>query len=167
MSAWSRIKELRNTLIVAGIVTLLLCQRHLGYMVFFEILILIPWLLGSLWKIIKNPQIRSLQATKISIWLLSVVIIIGSHYSLASRTRAHAQEIVDAITAYHTAHGRYPEPKDLQSIGYTEDKIRSMVGGLGGYFIEGGQPSFFYASTYIIFETDNYDFSKREWVHRD
>ena len=36
---------------------------------------------------------------------------------------------------------------------------------MGGYFFDHGEPSFFYASTYVPFEIDDYDFVKREWVH--
>jgi hypothetical protein len=165
-SVWPRIKDLRVTLIAAGIITFFLCQRHAGFRIYLQVFILIPWIIGSAWKIIVNPKIRWLQTAKILIWLLSVAIITGSHYFLASRTRARAQEIVNAIAAYHATHGVYPESGYLESIGYTKDKIRSMVG-MGGYLIENDKPSFFYASTYIIFETDSYNFNTRQWEHRN
>ena len=28
-----------------------------------------------------------------------------------------------------------------------------------------GKPSFFYATPYLIYETDHYDFVKNEWIH--
>jgi hypothetical protein len=165
MIALPPIKALRGTIIAAGIATLVLSQRHLGFMVALAAFILLPWIIASIWISIANPQKRSLQAAKVAIWLLSMGVVIGVHYFIASQTRVSAQEVVDAVANYYTSHGTYPE--DLQSIGYTKDKIRSMVG-MGGYVFERDrQPYFFYASTYVPFEVDRYDFSKHEWTHRD
>lgn len=164
MTARPQIKALHPTLIAAGVVTLFLCQRHLGFVVLFEVFILTLWIIASIWVSIRNPQQRSLQAAKVGIWLLSVGIVIGVHLLVATQTRAKAQKLVDAVMSHSASHGTYPE--DLQSIGYTKDEVRSMIG-MGGYHFENGQPFFFYASTYVPFETDHYDFSKHEWVHLD
>jgi hypothetical protein len=164
MTAWPQIKTLRSTLIAAGVVALFLCQRHLGFMVLLEGLILAPWIVFSIWVSIKNPQQRSLRAAKVGIWLLSVGIVIGVHFFVATQTRERAQKLVDAVMSYHASHGAYPV--DTQSIGYTKEEVRSMIG-MGGYRFEHSQPSFFYASTYVPFETEDYDFSKRKWKHSD
>ena len=164
MTARPQIKTLRSTFIAAGVVALFLSQRHIGFMVLFEELILAPWIVFSIWVSIKNPQQRSYQAAKVGIWLLSVGIVIGVHFFVATQTREKAQKLVDAVMSYYASHGTYPV--DTQSIGYTKEEVRSMIG-MGGYYFEHGQPSFFYASTYVIYETDHYDFSKREWMHRD
>ena len=159
-----QIKTLRPTLIAASVTTFLLCQRHLGFAVLFEAILLTPWAIASLWVGIRNPQQRSIQAAKVGIWLLSIGIVIGVHYFVATQTRADAQKVVEAVLSYHASHGTYPE--DIEAVGYTKGDLRSMIG-MGGYFIEEGRPSFFYASTFVPFETDHYDFSKQMWVHRD
>lgn len=164
MAVWPRIKMLGATIVAAGVVTLVLCQRHLGFAVLLEILVLLPWIVVSIWTAAGNSQQRPLLAAKVGIWLLSVGVVIGVHAVLASLTRAKAQKVVDAITSYYTAHGSYPV--DIQAVGYTEGEVRSMVG-MGGYHFEFGRPSFFYASTYVPFATNDYDFSGREWTHHD
>lgn len=101
---------------------------------------------------------------KIGIWLLSVVIIIGIQYVIAIQTQKDAQKIVNAILAYYESHSAYPE--NIQSIGYTKEDLRSIFGA-GGYFFKEGKPYFFYASTYIPFETEHYDFIHRQWIHNE
>ncbi len=93
-----------------------------------------------------------------------MLIVIGAHYLLATQTRAKAQVLVDAVLLYHASHGSYP--KDLQTVGYAPETVKSMIG-MGGYLLEENKASFFYTSTYVPFETEDYDFSKHEWVHLD
>lgn len=162
MVTWPQLRALSPTLVTATVVTVLLCQRHAGFLVLFEALILAPWILASIWRMIRNPQQRSPHAAKLVIWLLSIGIVIGFHVHLTTQTRAKAQMLVDAVISHHKSHGTYP--KDLQTIGYAKDEVRSMIG-MGGYTLSTEGPFFFYASTYVPFGTDDYDFSAHQWVH--
>lgn len=160
----SHLKALRSTIVAAGLATLILCQRHLGFMVLFEVIFATPWIACSLWIIVRNPQHRSLQSIKVGLWVVSMITVIVVHWAMATQTRANAQIMVDAIMEYATFHHTYPP--DLQTLGYSNDDIRSKIG-LSGYGFNNGKPYFFYASTYVPFETDHYDFAKREWEHSD
>jgi hypothetical protein len=164
MTISPQIKALRSTFIGAIVVTFLLCQRHAGFMVLFEAICVLVFVAISIWVSIHRPQQRSIQAAKVGVWLLSIGIVIGVHIILAERTKIDAQKIVDAIITYHASHGAYPP--NIESIGYSESERKSMIG-FGGYFFTNGQPDFFYASTYVPFETENFDFSKRIWWHSD
>jgi hypothetical protein len=156
------IKSLWQPIVTAGVLAFLFAQRHAGFMVIMEVLFLVPWTLWSAWVIAVKPQPRRLQSAKLGIWWLSVALIVGVHYVRATTTRASAQQVVDAVLAYRTAHGVYPA--DIQAIGYTKDQLRDMIG-FGGYFMKDKKPLFFYASTYVAFETDHYDFARNEWTH--
>ena len=54
----------------------------------------------------------------------------------------------------------------MNTIDHLKDQLKSMVG-LGGYHAESGKPFFFYASTYVPFETERYDFETHTWKHLD
>lgn len=162
MTISPQIKALRSTFIGAIVVTFLLCQRHVGFMVLFEVICVLVFIVISAWVSIRRPQQRSIQAAKIGVWLLSVGIVIGAHIILAKKTKIDAQKIVDAVITYQASHGAYPP--NIESIGFTKSERKSMIG-LGGYFLTDGQPQFFYASTYVPFETEHFDFSKRIWRH--
>ena len=131
-------------------------------MVLFEAIALVPWLAFSAWVIATKPQRRLLQTAKVILWLSSVLVIVAVHWYVASVTRANAQHIADAILEYSRTHGEYPP--NLQAIAVTQAKLKAEVG-LGGYVLRDGKPLFFYATPYIPFETDHYDFERRSWVH--
>ena len=158
------LKALATTFITAFIVTLLLSQRHMGFAVAFEVMILLPWLAWSAWIMATQRARRRVQAAKSLIWVASVALIVGIHAWRAHQTREDAQRVVDAVLAYRAAHGAYPQ--STEAIGYTKDQLKSMIG-FGGYFVESGKPFFFYASTYVPFETEHYDFETNTWTHLD
>ena len=163
MTTKPSLTTLGSTLIGAGMVTLLLCQRHCGFMLFLVLLFLLPWLLVSLWRGLRHPEQRAQRASQAAIWLCSVSLIVGVHLHMAIQTRDHAQRLVEKVSAYQQRHGRYPA--NAQALGYSDAQIRELLG-LGDYFLTEGKPSLFYASTYMPFETEMYDFSLQQWRHR-
>ena len=156
------VRSLWKPLIGAGVVTFFLAQPFIGFMLVPMMFILIPWTLHSLWVIATKPPQRRRQQTLLGIWWISVALIIGIHYVRATVTRSNAQQVVDAVIAYHKAHGTYPDSSD--AIGYPKDKLHDMIG-VGGYSMSDGKPAFYYATPYLIYETDHYDFVKNEWRH--
>ncbi len=163
MAGWSGIKALRSTFMAAGVVTLLLSQRHCGFMLFLVLLFLLPWLLASLWICIRDPQQRSLRASQAAIWLLSISLIVCVHVYIATQTHSNAQRLVERVIAYQQRYGHYPA--NVQAIGYSDAQIHDMLG-MGDYQLTEGQPYLFYATTYLPFETESYDFSLHQWQHR-
>ena len=158
------VMQLLPTLGVAGLITFLLCQRHGGFLVVFQAAILILACALNLWPFIKNRAGRPLLLAKLGIWLLSMAVIVVSHAMLAAHTRAKAQGVVDAINGYYQANGAYPS--DLGSIGYLPSAFKDEIG-MGGYHLDGENPTLFYASTYIAFATEHYDFNNGVWLHSD
>ena len=55
-------------------------------------------------------------------------------------------------------------PAKLEDVGISKSTFEEHLG-LGGYVCKDQQPFLFYASTYVPFETENYDFTKHEWRH--
>ncbi|MGZ3241541.1 MAG: hypothetical protein ACXWJK_15025 [Burkholderiaceae bacterium] len=153
---------LHGTLIGAGVLAFLLLQKHSGFMILFVWLFLIPWIFYSAWVIVRQPQRRSIQAKKVFVWVAFSTIVVGYHLQLHNETRRKAQHIADKITDYMTAKGACPVK--LETIGLSNKSLREEIG-LSGYQCEGGKPVLFYASTYVPFETDHFDFKRREWVH--
>lgn len=158
------IRSLVSTLFGVGLLTFLLCQRHAGFLVIFEALFVFGFIVQSIWVCFRQPQRRLIQATKVTLWIVSILIVTGYHYYLAKRTQAQAEEIVDAVISYQAKHGVYP--KDSEAIGYNESELKSQLG-WSAYFLAEGKPIFFYAVTYLPFEIVGYDFSKRKWLHTD
>ena len=161
MELWPRLKDVSATLVAAGVVTFLLCQPHLGFGVMVELLVLVPWTLASIWLMVRQPETRTTQGLKIGVWVLSVAVVAMVHYHLATETRANAQAVVDAVLAYHTVQGAYPA--DAEAVGYSQAQLRTLLG-MGGYMLNDKQPTFFYASTFMPFETVHFDFEKRVWT---
>jgi len=58
------------------------------------------------------------------------------------------------------------DPENIEAVGYSKNQLKALVG-LGGYHCEHDEPRFFYASTYVPFETEHYDFETRTWQHVD
>ena len=125
--------------------------------------LLLPWLLASLWIGFRHPEQRALRASKAAIWLCCVSLIVGVHLYLAIQTRDQAQLLVEKVIAYQQTHGRYPD--SAQALGYSDKQLRELLG-LGGYFLTEGKPTVFYATTYLPFETESYDFSRQQWQHQ-
>ena len=157
------LSTLRSTLIGAGIVTLLLCQPFCGFMLFLVLLFLLPWLVASLWIGFRHPEQRARRASQAAIWLCSVSLIVGMHVYRATSARDQAQLLVEKVIAYRQSHGRYPAT--AQALGYSDKQLRELFV-MGGYFLTDGKPYLFYASTYMPFESESYDFALRQWQHQ-
>lgn len=157
---WPGYRAIRTTLAPAALVTLLLCQRHMGFIVFFEILFLTPWLLLSLWKMYRDPKARSQRITEVAIWLLSVATIFGVHHVHASNAKAKAQKIIDSVEEYKTLHGRYPDETEKVEF---NNAMRNAGLWLGYYTHSPNGPVLMYADTFIVHDYIQYDFLKKSW----
>ncbi len=164
MPGLTKPEGLRNTLLGTGILAFLLLQKHSGFMIIFLWLVLLPWLMYSVWISVTRPAARALQLKKIAVWSVLSLVVVAYHAQLHYRTRAEAQTIVDAVHKYIEVNRRCPE--ELSQIEIPDGKLRQVIGD-SGYHCEGGKATLFYASTYIAFEVDSYDFKTKAWVHRN
>lgn len=156
------VRSLIPTLIACASVTLLLCQRHAGFMLIALALPLTPWLMHSAWVIATKPNARRQQLAKVSVWVVGVSFVLGSHAIMFAAAKKKAELISSALEAYINKFGQCP--RELEAIGFTEAMLRDEFG-YAAYFCESGKPTFFYGSTFVPFDTENYDFSTHTWRH--
>jgi len=155
-------RALLPTIVSASIVALLFSQRHAGIGLLLLAFILLPWLLYSVYVIIRWSQRRAFQISKIAIWVVSVATILGVHYYLQVSTRANADALVAKIHDYQKNHGVCPA--NLEAIGLSKEKMREQLG-LSVYGCEAGKLRLFYASTFVPFEEYRYDFERKQWKY--
>jgi hypothetical protein len=163
----TELKPVLGSLLAAGITTFLLSQRGAGFMLAFFGFFFIPWLLQSIYYCISKPAQRKLLTQKTLIWLIALLIITGIHLVRHHHVRNQAQDIADRIQRYVDEHGHYPP--DLKSISTPKEQQIATPGGFYYGFPRdhepGAKPELFYASTYVAFEVERYDFNRRRWEH--
>ncbi len=153
---------LMRTLIVSLLVALLLTQRHSGFMLAFVLLFLIPWFAYSGYRCIRFPIERKLRIQKAIVWCVAVVVIASVHLVMSRSAKSYALGVSEKIEAYISSHSQCPA--ELEDVGISKSTFEEHLG-WGGYVCKDQQPFLFYASTYVPFETENYDFTKHEWRH--
>ncbi len=156
------IRQLAPTFIACCVVTFLLSARYAGFVVFFLAVALVPWLIYSGWTAIRKPASRSLMYARMGIWVLGVTVILGAHLYMNVAARTEGQRIVGKIEAYITQHGSCPAT--LAAVGIDKDEVKKVLG-INAYICEAGRPMFFYGTTYVPFEMENYDFTQHRWSH--
>ena len=153
---------LMNTIFVSLLVTLLLVQRHCGFMLIFVLFALIPSFAYSCYRCIRFPVERKLRIQKAIVWGVAVAAIVSAHAVMYQSAMSYAQSVAEKVEAYISSHGSCPT--GLEDVGISKSTFKEHLG-LGGYVCENQKPILFYASTYLPFETESYDFAHREWRH--
>ena len=153
---------LMRTLIASLIVVLLLAQRHSGFMLSLVLLFLVPWLAYSGYRCIRFPTERNLRIKKAIVWFVAVLVIFSVHLVMYWSAKSYALSISEKIEAYISSHGQCPT--ELEDVGISKRAFKEHLG-LGSYACKDQRPFFFYASTYVPFETEYYDFTNHEWRH--
>ncbi|WP_431476876.1 hypothetical protein [Massilia eburnea] len=156
------VRPFAPNLIACGFVTCLLANRYMGFMIFFLAVPLVPWLFYSIWSVIRKPTIRPPTLVRMGIWLLGVTVILVAHAYMNAEARKEEQRVVGKIEAYIAQHGSCPAT--LATVGVDKDEVRNVLG-MNAYVCEDGKPMFFYGSTYVPFEMENYDFTQHRWSH--
>lgn len=151
-----------RTLVVSLIVVLLLTQRHSGFMLAFVLLFLVPWFAYSGYRCLRFPIERKLRIQKTIVWFVAVVVIVSVHLVMYRSAKSYALGVSEKIETYISSHGQCPTK--LEDVSISNSTFKEHFG-LGGYACKDQRPFLFYASTYVPFETENYDFTKHEWRH--
>ncbi len=157
-------RTLLKTLIIGLLVTLLLAQRHCGFMLVFVLLLLCPWLLYAGYRCLRCPGERKLRAQQAMIWCIAVATIAVSHLLMYQSARSYAQAVVGKVEAYMANHGHCPA--GLADIGVSAATFKQQLG-LAGYACANQKAHLFYARTYAPFDSESYDFSRHAWLHSD
>lgn len=84
------------------------------------------------------------------------------HAYMFHATQKYATKVSVAMESYIVTHGTCP--LELEEVGIQKADFRAALGS-SGYFCEAGKATLFYASTFVPFETENYDFNDHRWVH--
>lgn len=151
-----------RTIFVSALVVLLLSQRHCGFMLVFVLFVLIPSFAYSGYRCACFPVERKLRLQKVIVWCVAVAVIVAVHLVRHQTAKTYAQGVSEKIETYISVHGRCPA--GLEDVGISRSAFKENLG-MGGYRCENQAPFLFYASTYVPFDTENYDFVQREWRH--
>ena len=156
-----RMKRFGITGVAAATLALLLSQRHFGFLLVLEAIVLVPWLAYSAYIIAVKAERRSDQLAVVLIWLMSVAVVVSVHVFLAYKTRRNADEVVQLVKNYLGNYGRCAST--LEALGLSKEVLRAKVGiSYYGCDVQ-GKPSFSYAVTYVLFEKYLYDFDEGMW----
>ena len=153
---------LMRTLLASLLVVLLLAQKHCGFMLIFVLLVLIPSFAYSSYRCIRFPVERKLRIQKAGVWCIAVSVIVSVHLVMYQSAKNYAQSVAEKVEAYISSHGSCPT--ELEEVGISKGAFKEHLG-LGGYLCENQKPFLTYASTYVPFETESYDFVQHEWKH--
>ena len=153
---------LMSTILFGLIVTLLLAQRHCGFILIFVLVVLIPWFAYSGYRCIRFPIERKLRIQKAVVWCVAVAVIVSSHLVMYQSAKSYAQSVVEKVEAYISNHGSCPAK--LEEVGISKNTFKEHLE-LGSYVCENKKAFLFYASTYVPFDTEAYDFAQHEWSH--
>ncbi|MFZ6653985.1 hypothetical protein [Undibacterium sp. TJN19] len=155
--------SLKSDFIAAAIIVFLLAQRHAGFMLVFVMLLSLPFLIFNLFVMMKNPGRRRFLRNKILLWIVAFGCIITWHSYLYVSSRKTANEVISLVQQYIAKNGHCPA--DIAVLGLSEDWLKNRLG-LSHYYCKDGEPHFYYATTYLVFETEQYDFKNNVWWHR-
>ena len=155
-------KQFYKTLVSGVLMALILAQPHVGFMIYIFALPLLIWFIYSTYVSLTKPDRRKWQLIRMSVWIISVLVILGIHYSRRESTRHYADYIVAAINKFELEQGTYPD--NIEMIGVSRQQLKEKLG-LSGYSYVKGKPDLFYADTFIVFQTHHYDFLKDTWVY--
>ncbi|MGZ3254303.1 MAG: hypothetical protein ACXU7D_08380 [Burkholderiaceae bacterium] len=157
-------KTLRNTVIAATLVVLLLAQRYAGFMLIFVSIPMLLWIPYSIYDAITKPDRRRLQVLRILAWLAVISMVGVIHYIRHELTRQNANEIVAAINDYTIRNKRCSAK--IEELGITRKELTDKLGSWSYYECKDEKQIFFYGVTYIVFDAYRYDFSNRKWVYQ-
>lgn len=90
------------------------------------------------------------------------VTVVSWHFYVHHSTRGKAQKIVDKIESFHASNRTYPV--EISDVGVSKDQMKELLG-LSYYINKNGKVLFGYASTFVAFEFEEYNFANHTWIH--
>lgn len=158
-----RNKTLLSTCIGCAVMVFLTIHPHSGFMVIFFLIFLVPSLLYRTLRCIKFHDERKVTGLRTLAWVLSLAIIITTHYIRHITVRENANEILALVLEYKDRHKKYPENLETLGIPYKGSKNPYRI-----YYDPGNdnEPFMFYRATWIVFDTYHYDFESGKWIYR-
>ena len=132
-----------------------------GFLLPLWLAIVLAWCVRLGWIAWRRPARRQAQGVKLLMLVVAMTVAALAHGRYESQSRAQAQKVVDAVTAYHVQHGGYPD--DLRQVGLDEQALRRdwQV----RYLNRDGQHRVVYAAEFTVYDSYAYDFDKPGWVY--
>lgn len=160
----SQAKEnLTANFIAALFFVLILGQKYCGFMIAIFIIPFAVWLVHEIYSVVKNPFLRKEKIFRILMWCVAFSLVCFIHILYFQEAREYGDRVVALIFEYRDSHGSYPE--NIHDVGVSVSELRKNLG-MGDYTLYEGKPRLFYAVTYSLFDTYNYNFETRTWHYR-
>jgi hypothetical protein len=148
--------------ILATLIILYAASPGAGFLLPLVLPILLVWFLRLAWVAWRRPARRKAQGLKVLVLVVAMLAAGLAHGRYESQSRAQAQKVVDAVTAYHVEHGAYPD--DLAQVGLDADALRRDWD--VRYLHIGDGHQVVYAAQFTVFDQYLYDFDRPGWVYK-
>ncbi|MDR1529196.1 MAG: hypothetical protein LBS40_02115 [Burkholderiales bacterium] len=152
------------TVIAASIFVFFLSMPHVFFMIYVPAIPLLIWMMVNLARAIRDPKTRKIRLARIAIWIVAIGFVCGIHRVMYVITRSYADEVIVKIDQFSKTHGYCPET--LEDMGIDRQQFKEALG-FASYSCQDGNPSLYYAATFIIYDTYSYDFEQSIWEYRD
>ena len=119
------------------------------------------WALTMVFAGWKEPGRRKLEAIRVSLWLVTISAIVGTHFYYAESARSVANGVADAVVAYKEVHGVYPETIELVAPELAKPAKYWRV----YYDAKGQEPGLIYPVTWAVFDTFVFNFTNHKWEY--
>ena len=148
------------SLVGAGLLALVLSQRHAGIFLNAFVIVWVFWLPYSAYVLLRKPAARRRQLWRLAIWFGAAGWIALVHTYHHHAARHYADEVIAKIEAHRASAQRYPA--SLDEVGISDEAFHERLS-FPHYSVGTGSPSLFYGSTYEPFSTYSYDFQRHTW----
>jgi len=136
---------------------------HIGMQLVEIVPVYVIWLVYATIAtlISRRRDLLKTRATNAGIWLLAIVIMIGSLPVLKLLARQDADRALVSIKHYATTNGRYP--KTLADVGIDAKYADRQCGLKYSQMLGGPTPTLMYRDAFDPFDKYFYDFEKQAW----
>ena len=148
--------------ILATLIVLYAATPGAGFLLPLWLPILLVWFARMAWLAWRRPARRKAQGLKALVLIVAMLVAGLAHGRYESQSRAQAQKVVDAVTAYQVQHGAYPD--DLAQVGLDADALRRDWD--VRYLHVENRHQVVYAAQFTVFDQYVYDFDKPGWVYK-
>lgn len=150
--------SLAKTLVLVVWVFVLSSGYSTGFMAFFPFLIWLLYTFFNIFSVAKHKQWR-LFTVRFVAWCGLWISLYGIHQNYARTMREQANQVVQQLEQYHTAHGEYP-PRDKLNL---PERIHYWRGDTPETQNEAYVA---YRDSVMMFDDHVYDFKTKKWVYR-
>ena len=151
------VRDFAFTLIFVFIV-LSATRQDAGFVLPLLVPFLLAWFVRLAWIAWRQPARRKVQALKFGCVVAAVALAAWVQGNVQREARAHAQQVVGAVSAYRAQHGAYPE--DLAHAGLDENALRRRrVRNVN----HEGQHRVVHPAVFSVYDEYVYDLDKPGW----